>query len=301
MLISQSAFDLIVAEEVSSKAYYIKNYQHPEWPQGASGVTVGIGYDLGYASPAKITADFGQYVPADMLTQMIRCSGVTGGRAASLLGAVKSSIIIPWDVAIKVFAERDVPQWSAQVLRSCPGADKMNSTCFGVIVSIAYNRGAGGFNSSSDRNREMREIKEAIATGNFAQIPTLIRSMARLWPGVSGLQGRRRREAALFEKGLALGNTPTPVVKSTPVAVPDQQIIVQSKPDQPARTPPVSNAPSAATVKNVTTGGLVVATGVATHQAVAYGIPLLTAGIVGVCALVVIGVIWYAWHQAQKG
>ena len=31
--------DLIVAEEVSSRDYYVAHYQHPEWPGGASGVT----------------------------------------------------------------------------------------------------------------------------------------------------------------------------------------------------------------------------------------------------------------------
>jgi hypothetical protein len=55
--ISQAAINHIIAEEVSSPAYYERHYRKPEWPGGASGVTVGNGYDLGYASPQKIRDD----------------------------------------------------------------------------------------------------------------------------------------------------------------------------------------------------------------------------------------------------
>jgi hypothetical protein len=51
---SQAAIDLIVMEEVSSQAAYTKLYQGPTWPGGASGVTIGIGYDGGYSTPAVI-------------------------------------------------------------------------------------------------------------------------------------------------------------------------------------------------------------------------------------------------------
>ena len=40
MRISQSAFNLIVREEVSSEAYYKRHYTHPEWPGEKSGVTI---------------------------------------------------------------------------------------------------------------------------------------------------------------------------------------------------------------------------------------------------------------------
>jgi hypothetical protein len=46
--ISQETLDVIVAEEVSSKVTYQAHYQHPQWPGGASRVTIGIGYDCGY-------------------------------------------------------------------------------------------------------------------------------------------------------------------------------------------------------------------------------------------------------------
>jgi hypothetical protein len=44
---SQAAIDLTVTEEDSGQAYYARHYTHFEWPEGASGATVGIGYDCG--------------------------------------------------------------------------------------------------------------------------------------------------------------------------------------------------------------------------------------------------------------
>jgi hypothetical protein len=52
--IFDKAFDLTVSEEVASKAHYEAKLRNPEWPGGASGVTVGIGYDLGQTDRAKI-------------------------------------------------------------------------------------------------------------------------------------------------------------------------------------------------------------------------------------------------------
>ena len=40
---SDAAIDLIVREEDSGPEYYAKHYTHFEWPEGASGPTVGIG------------------------------------------------------------------------------------------------------------------------------------------------------------------------------------------------------------------------------------------------------------------
>src|SRR4051794_35337592 len=134
MRISQSAFDLIVREEVSSRAYYEKHYTHPEWPGGASGVTIGIGYDLGYATREKITADWSGLVTGEMLGAMFRCAGVRGDAAKALLLSVQH-IVIPWDAAQQVFANRDVPSWTAAVLKAIPAADRLTPTCLGVLVS----------------------------------------------------------------------------------------------------------------------------------------------------------------------
>ena len=62
-LISQAAIDLIVREEVSGKEVYERNYRRPEWPGGSSGVTIGIGYDVG-AGVSEKSATVGGLAPA---------------------------------------------------------------------------------------------------------------------------------------------------------------------------------------------------------------------------------------------
>lgn len=198
---SQAAMDLIVAEEVSSKATYIKKYQRPEWPGAQSGVTIGIGYDCGYSTPDKIRSDWGPHLPAEMISALVRVAGLTGATAKAKLAATRKIVSVPWDAAMDVFENNDMPKWEKIVLKAIPSAAKLNADCFGVIVSVAYNRGPS-FSKAGDRYREMRAIKQHIDAGQYSKVPADLKSMARLWPTLPGLQGRRKREAALFQKGL---------------------------------------------------------------------------------------------------
>lgn len=293
-MIAQSAIDLIVAEEVSSKAYFIKHYTHPEWPGGASGVTIAIGYDLGYATPTKVASDWGKFVSPAMLAVMQRCCGVTGSSAAQLLASVKSSIEVGWEPSMDVFMNRDIPQWTLTCLKALgPNFNLMNSTCQGVIVSIAYNRGAGGFNSSTDRNREMLAIHTAIKAKNFAIIPGFIDSMARLW--TSGVAGRRHREADLFRKGLALPATaPSATIDETKQL--DPAVIIPAKDDMPARTP----QPKTTTAQNTTTGGIVVAGGTVAQQAASHGFSTFTIVLIIMVAIASAAAVWSIWYKNRN-
>ncbi len=51
--------------------------------------------------------------------------------------------------------------------------------CFGVLVSLVYNRGASMTDSQSHQGdrKEMRDIRDALASGHFEAIPILLRSM----------------------------------------------------------------------------------------------------------------------------
>src|SRR3974390_2192973 len=108
--VSQASIDLCERCEVSSKQYYQQHYQQPEWPGEQSGITIGIGYDLGQASKQKIQADWHGRVPDAMLAVMAYCSGSTGTNARALLPQVRDKISVSWDVAQAVFLERDVPE-----------------------------------------------------------------------------------------------------------------------------------------------------------------------------------------------
>jgi len=199
---SQAAIDLIVMEEVSSKETYNARYTHPEWPGGASGVTIGIGYDIGYATHGLILADWGGRLPAATVKHLQDVAGIHGPAANSHAHELRGLVTVPWDAAIAVFSDRDMPKWEGIITRALPNSDMLEPDSFGALVSLAYNRGAS-FSLGADRYREMRDIKTHMTGLEFAEIPDDIRSMKRLWPNVKGLRDRRDREAALFEQGLA--------------------------------------------------------------------------------------------------
>lgn len=198
--IGLASIEEIIREEDSSEWYFIKHYQQPEWPGGASGVTIMLGYDLGYANPEKIHRDLGGKISADMLAACVACSGITGAAAHEQMLRVRSRINIPWLVSLDVFLHNDMPEWIATVRKYLPNTELLPPDCLGILVSLAYNRGAGGFNAAGDRSREMRAIKADMAAKNFADIPNQFRSMARLWTG--GVHDRRFREAAIFQAAL---------------------------------------------------------------------------------------------------
>ena len=138
-----------------------------------------------------------------MLSSMLSASGVTGNAAASLANSLKTSIDIPWDVAVAVHRERVMPRWEAMVERALPNCDRLSPDCFGALVPLTFNRGAS-FAKDGERYREMRAIKAHIAAAELTKIPAEIRAMKRLWEGqnLDGLLKRRDAEAELFLRGL---------------------------------------------------------------------------------------------------
>lgn len=218
-LISRAAINLIVAEEVSSQAVYTKKYRRPEWPGHQSGVTIGIGYDIGYATPSRLRADWSGHIPESMIAALLPVCGVRGPSAKALTARLRPKVDVPWEAAMAVFENVDVPRWVATVRKALPNTEQLSPDCLGALVSLAYNRGASFSNrrkpdDAIDRYREMRAIKAHMVASNFEDIPAEFRAMKRIWPTSAGLRGRRDREAALFQKGLA-------ATRSKPVALLD--------------------------------------------------------------------------------
>lgn len=199
---SQAAIDMIVAFEVTSQAAYDRKYQRPIWPGGQSGVTIGIGYDIGYVKAAKLAADWAGKLPPAMITALTRAVGITGASASSLAHELAVSVVVPWAAAIQVFATVDMPAYARDVTNGLDNSGHLSTDSFGALVSLVYNRGAS-FRKAGDRYREMRAIRGHMASGNYALVAQDISDMQRIWPEVPGLQKRRRMEAAMFRKGLA--------------------------------------------------------------------------------------------------
>lgn len=199
----QRAISLIVSEEVSDEKYYGRHYTHFDWPEGASGPTVGIGYDCGYCTPQQIRADWSGIVDTSTVATLALASGIKGNAAQAWVERHRGDVAIDYATALRQFSEREIPKWERIVRANLPNCDLLTPDAFGALVSLTYNRGAS-FNSPGARYAEMRAIKLHMQTKDFGKIPDELMSMRRLWPQSSGLHGRRFREAALFRDAMAV-------------------------------------------------------------------------------------------------
>ncbi|WP_332877121.1 hypothetical protein [Massilia sp. S19_KUP03_FR1] len=204
--ISNAAIDLIVTFEVSSREVYKRKYRHPIWPRGRSGITIGIGYDVGYVTQAVLARDWSKVLTQADLNALNQACGVTGASASALVQPL-AHIDIPYSDAFKVFTDVSVVSYTGLTTRSLANTEALHPDSLGALVSLVYNRGAS-FQREGERYREMRAIRAAMQAQDFAAIPAQIRSMKRIWagePDSAGLVKRRELEARLFERGLVQG------------------------------------------------------------------------------------------------
>lgn len=199
--LSPNALRLILDYEVGGgEAYYREHLARPSWPGGASGVTIGIGYDLGHTPRARFLADWRDLDGASVKALM-PVLGLRGRVAESRLGLVRK-LVIPWEDALVVFLERTVPYWIRKTVETYPQAAELPEDAFGGLVSLIFNRGP----ALRGRNREeMWDIAEILAdgvqAGDCKLIAQQLRAMKRIWEGrgLDGLVRRREAEARLVE------------------------------------------------------------------------------------------------------
>ena len=197
---SDKAFRFIVNAEGVDQPWH--------WSGVDSGVTLPIGYDLGYKRLAGFRADWSKHLPPEVLARLSTAIGVRGRAAAALVkkfsdihfdngqpipaGAIRVSM----QGANEIFAWRTLPRFVAETEAVFPGARRLPENAFGGLVSLVFNRGGKLFGA---RRREMRDIVAYVQRGDLAAIAGAIRSMKRLWPNNPGLRRRREDEAVLVE------------------------------------------------------------------------------------------------------
>lgn len=202
--LSEKALDLILQFEIGgSKKYYERYLARPSWPEGASGVTICFGVDLGYE--AEILTDLGNILSPNQIARLKRVVGLRGSRAKAAISGVRD-IVIPWDFAYNYFLEKTAPKYIKQTLEAFPGSEDLPDDAFGALVSLVFNRGP--LIDSTDRRKEMRNIRTILATegvtnDSILRIAEEVKSMARLWPdnvkSDNDLHDRRLAEANLIE------------------------------------------------------------------------------------------------------
>lgn len=196
--LSKKSLNKIIGYEVGSEKLYTKKYTNPVWPGGASGVTIGIGYDLGYATKEGVIKDWTGMVSNSDLILICSVVGLKGIAAKNVLSKVKS-VTVSYHDAETVFLNEDVYKYSKIMLTSFPGVQNLLADCQGAILSLVFNR--GGLVDNSDRRKEMKAIKSLILSKDYKAIAAQFRSMKRLWSEKTarGLIIRREDEAVLVE------------------------------------------------------------------------------------------------------
>lgn len=198
MIISRKSAEMILEFEIGSRARYLSRYKNPLWPEGDSGITIGIGYDLGYATQAKFRKDWERLLSTTVFNKLKTVVGLKAARAKNALASVKN-IIIPLEAALEIFYTKSLPDYAAITAKAYPGVALLPPDAQGALLSLVYNRGAG---TEGESRREMKNIRKWVKAKDFQEIAEEIRSMKRLWPKAKGLRQRRDREADLVKNAV---------------------------------------------------------------------------------------------------
>lgn len=232
---SERAYELIIDFEVGGRSEYERKYQRPEWPQGESGVTIGVGYDLGYNTLSDFDAEWHRYLSDDQFRRLAGAIGKRRSAAAQYLPQVRD-IAITWDKAETVYKATTVQKFSRLVLATFPNARILHPHAFGALLSLVFNRGVA---LKGERRREMMNIYSKMSSKRFAEIPLEFRAMCRLWPDMAGLRKRRIVEAALFEQGLIEMDRATQVASAPP---PIPAVVASSSPTATSRLESIASS-----------------------------------------------------------
>ena len=103
--LSAAGVTFVARHEVSSPAGYRRSFSHPIWPEGESGVTIGIGYDLRFSDEAQLRADWGDHLTEAQLQRLKTVLRIQGTKA---LADGLEDVDIPLRAAMVVFVARSL-------------------------------------------------------------------------------------------------------------------------------------------------------------------------------------------------
>jgi len=201
-MISKKSLEMIIHHEIGGRAYYDKKLQAPIWAGGESGVTIGMGYDLGYNSDKQFMLDWSGVINLNYINALRPTIGIKGIQAKAMLKGEILNVRIPYNTAYEVFVKSSLPRYYAMTKKIYPNMDLLNDDTKGALVSVVYNRGN---RLEGDSRAEMRAIVDLIATQDYEGIAEQIEKSKRLWEGkgLDGLVTRRESEADLVRESMA--------------------------------------------------------------------------------------------------
>ncbi len=200
----------IAKEETGGLAYYQQITQWPHFPGHASGITIGVGYDLRFNSAKDFKATWRSHFSPSMLKHLSADIGKKGSkkRAAELK---KLGIRVPFSAAWAVLVQLTLPRYYKMTEAVYPSLSTLPPQCRSALVSVVFNRGN---DTSRPKREEMKNIQSILHRAQdqslkpaqkkliLREVEDQIIAMKRLWPAGSGLLKRRDGEAALWRRGL---------------------------------------------------------------------------------------------------
>lgn len=201
-MISRKSIDLIIQFEIGGRSYYEKALQKPTYPGGQSGVTIGIGYDLGYNTEKQFLADWSPTLNLNFVNALKPLCGLKGDKAKAMIKGEVLNVRIPYNIAYDVFVKSSVPRFYKAALTIYPEMIHLNEDTQGALVSMVFNRGTS---LAGDRRKEMKAIIDLVKLKDYEGIAEEIEKSKRLWEnaGMDGLVIRREAEADLIRNSIA--------------------------------------------------------------------------------------------------
>lgn len=191
-LLTTGGHSLILEYETGGRSGYDP---HPEWPGGASGVTIGVGYDCGYYAKSIIDSDWHE-IEQQPRSRLLQVAGLTGSRARQAKTTVRD-IYVQWQIAVSVFDNVDVAREFANAKRGMPGFVDLRPNAQAALISLGFNR---GWSFIGPNRTEMRDIRDVgVPKQDYNRIATQLRKMIRVWRGTDIERGMTRRRIAESE------------------------------------------------------------------------------------------------------
>ena len=188
----------VIEFETGGRTYYEKFLKRLTWPKGQSGITMGIGADLGYMSQEEFQKFFSKYFTMEENKLIKNVIGLKGEKAKAALPEVRQ-IQLSWENASEAFVSWTLPKFWKMTKELWPGLEQLSEKAQVALVSVVFNRGSSIAGST---RTEMNNIKPLVLNKDYKGIAEQIRSMKRLWVGknMDGLLARREKEATMIEE-----------------------------------------------------------------------------------------------------
>lgn len=209
-LLATNGVAFIALEETGGLDYYNTVTRFPHFPGYASGITIGVGYDLRFNSESNFRELWGGELSADSIQELSKDIGKAGTKKR-INELKRLGIAIPFKSAWPVFVAKTLPLFNSKTESIYPSLCSLPELCRSVLVSIVFNRGPS---LSGSRRKEMRKIRDILIMADvpglhkakrkiiLADVEDEIVAMKRLWSPGSGVHKRRQAEANLWRTGL---------------------------------------------------------------------------------------------------